>query len=58
MQCRTTPCRRAETQQRLLADLKALGILRLDTEQALAGKRPNSPLSQLTGDAPNACCRS
>jgi len=47
--CRTPPYRRAETQERLLADLKALGIPRLDTEEALAGKRPNIPLSQLTG---------
>jgi hypothetical protein len=47
--CRTPPYRRAEMRERLLADPKALGIPRLDTEDALAGKRPNIPLSQPTG---------
>lgn len=47
--CRTPPYRRAETRERLLADLKALGIPRLDTEESLMDKRPNIPLSQLTG---------
>jgi hypothetical protein len=47
--CRTPPYRRAETRERLLADLKSLGIPRLDTEETLADKRPNIPLGQLAG---------
>lgn len=43
------PYRRAETRERLLADLKALDIPRLDNEDLLADKRPNILLSQLTG---------
>jgi hypothetical protein len=46
--CRTPPYRGAETQARLAADLRALGIPRLDGEQNLVDKRPNIPLNQLT----------
>jgi hypothetical protein len=38
-----------ENRERLLADLKTLGIPRLDNEDLLADKRPNIPLGQLTG---------
>src|SRR5215475_13656904 len=38
----------AELQKRLAADLRALGIPRLDGEQNLMNKRPNIPLDQLT----------
>jgi hypothetical protein len=46
--CRTPPYRGADTQARLTADLRALGIPRLDGEQNLVDKRPNIPLNQLT----------
>jgi hypothetical protein len=46
--CSTPPYLRAEGQQRLIADLRALAIPRLDDEPALADKRPNIPLDQLT----------
>jgi hypothetical protein len=47
--CRTPPYNRTEERSRLITDLKRLGIQRLDTEADLAGKRPNIPLTQLTG---------
>lgn len=47
--CRTPPYNRTEERSRLVTDLKRLGIQRLDTEAELAGKRPNIPLTQLTG---------
>jgi hypothetical protein len=47
--CRTPPYNRTETRARLVADLKALGIPRLDAEEALADKRPNIPLNELSG---------
>ncbi len=47
--CGTPPYNRAETRERLLADLRALGIPRLDAEPGLAAKRPNIPLDQLAG---------
>jgi len=47
--CRTPPYNRAETQARLITDLKSLGIRRLDTEDALPDKRPNIPLEELSG---------
>jgi hypothetical protein len=46
--CSTPPYLRPETRARLTADLHTLGIPRLDAEQALADKRPNIPLDQLT----------
>ena len=46
--CSTPPYLRQETRARLTADLHTLGIPRLDAEQALADKRPNIPLDQLT----------
>jgi hypothetical protein len=45
--CRTPPYNRTEARARLTADLRALGIPRLDTEVALADKRPNIPLDEL-----------
>lgn len=48
--CRTPPYQRAEMRERLPAGLKALGIPCLDNEDALADKRPNIPLSQLTSE--------
>jgi hypothetical protein len=47
--CRTPPYNRADNRERLIADLRALGIPRLDTDPDLAGKRPNIPLDELTG---------
>jgi hypothetical protein len=46
--CRTPPYRNPDARARLVAGLKALGIPRLDTEDALTDKRPNIPLGQLT----------
>jgi hypothetical protein len=46
--CRTPPYNRAETRARLVADLKVLGIPRLDAEETLADKRPNVPLNELS----------
>ena len=46
--CHTPPYDRTGERTRLIADLKRLGIPRLDTEADLADKRPNIPLSQLT----------
>jgi hypothetical protein len=46
---RTPPYHRVENRERLLADLKTLGIPRLNNEDLLADKRPNIPLGQLTG---------
>jgi hypothetical protein len=47
--CRTPPYNRHETRARLVADLQALGVPRLETEDALTDKRPNIPLNELTG---------
>jgi hypothetical protein len=44
----TPPYVRAEDRERLTANLRALGIPRLDAEPALADRRPNIPLDQLT----------
>jgi hypothetical protein len=46
--CRTPPYNRNETRARLMADLRALGIPRLEAEDALTDKRPNIPLNELT----------
>jgi hypothetical protein len=48
--CSAPPYASAEDQQRLIRALQSLGIPRLDSEPVLAGKRPNIPLDQLTGD--------
>lgn len=45
-----TPYNRRQTRDRLTAELRALQIPRLGTEPDLAGKRPNIPLDELTGD--------
>lgn len=45
--CRTPPYNRIETRRHLIAELRALGIPRLDAEADLAGKRPNIPLDEL-----------
>jgi hypothetical protein len=47
--CRTRPYNRRENRDRLAADLHGLGIPRLDAEDVLIDKRPNIPLSELTG---------
>jgi hypothetical protein len=47
--CRTPPYNRADTRARLIADLRALHIPRLDAEPDLAAKRPNIPLDELGG---------
>jgi hypothetical protein len=47
--CRTPPYNRQHKRERLIADLRALGIPRLDREPDLAGKRPEISLSELTG---------
>lgn len=47
--CRTPPYNRQQTRERLNADLRALGISRLDREADLCDKRPEIPLSELTG---------
>jgi len=46
--CRTPPYNRNEARARLIADLRALGIPRLEAEDNLTDKRPNIPLSELT----------
>jgi hypothetical protein len=46
--CRTPPYNRKEDRVRLTADLQALGIPRLEAEDALSDKRPNIPLDDLT----------
>jgi hypothetical protein len=46
--CSTPPYIRADDREPLTANLRALGIPRLDEEPALADKRPNIPLDQLT----------
>jgi hypothetical protein len=46
--CRTPPYNQAEVRAQLTADLRGLGIPRLDAEPALADKRPNIPLDELT----------
>jgi hypothetical protein len=45
--CRTPPYNRIEPRRHLIAQLRALGIPRLDAEADLAGKRPNIPLDEL-----------
>jgi hypothetical protein len=47
--CRTPPYNRAQVQERLISELRAPQIPRLDAEPALAEKRPNVPLDELTG---------
>lgn len=47
--CMTPPYDHAETRARMTAELRALGIPRLESEVALADKRPNIPLGELTG---------
>lgn len=47
--CRTPPYNRTENQARLITDLQALRIPRLDAEPDLAAKRPNIPLDELGG---------
>jgi hypothetical protein len=47
--CRTPPYNRTENRARLIADLQALRIPRLDAEPDLAAKRPNIPLDELRG---------
>lgn len=47
--CRTPPYNRNELRARLVADLQALGVPRLETENFLTDKRPNIPLTELTG---------
>jgi hypothetical protein len=46
--CRTPPYNRAEVRERLTADLRRLGVPRLEAEVALADRRPNVPLEELT----------
>jgi hypothetical protein len=46
--CATPPYLRDEARAQLIADLHALEIPRLNAEKALADKRPNIPLDQLT----------
>jgi hypothetical protein len=46
--CRTPPYNRADDRARLTADLRALGVPRLEAEVALTDKRPNIPLDELT----------
>jgi hypothetical protein len=45
--CRTPPYNRSENRARLITDLQALRIPRLDAELNLAAKRPNIPLDEL-----------
>lgn len=47
--CQVPPYDGAQARARLTADLRALGIPRLDAEHILIDKRPNIPLDQLTG---------
>jgi hypothetical protein len=47
--CRTPPYNRQQNRERLTADLHTLGIPRLDREIDLCDKRPEIPLSELTG---------
>jgi hypothetical protein len=46
--CRTPPYNRAEVQAQLTADLRGLGVPRLEAEVALTEKRPNVPLDGLS----------
>ncbi len=46
--CGTPPYSRAHTRERLTTDLRGLQVPRLDTEPALASKRPGIPLDELT----------
>jgi hypothetical protein len=48
--CRTPPFNRQHNRDRLTADLRALGIPRLDREKNLSGVRPEIPLRELTSD--------
>jgi hypothetical protein len=45
---RTPPYNRAEVRAQLTADLRSLGVSRLEAEVALTEKRPNVPLDGLT----------
>ena len=47
--CEVPPYDRPEMRAQLVADLQGLGIPRFDSESALAEKRPNIPLNELTG---------
>ena len=46
--CRTPPYNRIQVRDRLISELRAMKIPRLDSEPALAAKRPNIPLDELT----------
>jgi hypothetical protein len=46
--CSTPPYDRRHARKHLIADLHALGIPRLDREDALYRKRPEIPLADLT----------
>ena len=45
--CRTPPYNRAEARERLITDLRTLGVPRLEADAALADRRPNVPLGEL-----------
>jgi hypothetical protein len=47
--CTIPPYDREEVRARLTADLRALGVARLEAEDVLVSNRPNIPLSELTG---------
>jgi len=47
--CTTPPYDQAAIRERLIAQLRALGIPHLEADPALASRRPNIPLDQLTG---------
>jgi len=46
--CSMPPYDRDEARVQLVADLRALGVPRLDAEDILTAIRPNIPLAQLT----------
>jgi hypothetical protein len=46
--CQTPPYNGPEQRERLTADLRGLGVPRLDIEQNLTDKRPNIPFEELT----------
>jgi hypothetical protein len=52
--CRTPPYNRQHNRQRLVADLHALSIPRLDREEDLTERRPEIPLHELSADASSA----
>jgi hypothetical protein len=47
--CSMPPYDQADTREHLIAQLRALGIPHLEADPALASRRPNIPLGQLTG---------